>query len=200
MAFDTLPGVEADTLITTIGVSGIAVAFALQSILSDVASAITIAFDQPFVEGDGIVVDGMGGTVEKIGLKSTRLRSWDGQEIIVSNSDLLSSRINNYKNMERRRVILNFGVVYQTSVKKLKKIPSLVEKIINNTESTTYGRVHFTTLNDSSLDFEAMYWIDSTDYAVFMDAKHAINMALLKVFEDESIRFAYPTQTVYLEK
>ena len=200
MAFDTLPGVEADTLITTIGVSGIAVAFALQSILSDVASAITIAFDQPFVEGDGIVVDGMGGTVEKIGLKSTRLRSWDGQEIIVSNSDLLSSRINNYKNMEHRRVILNFGVVYQTSHKKLKKIPSLVEDIVTNTENAVYVRTHFTTLNDSSLDFETMYWVDSTDFAVFMDAKHAINMALIKVFEAECIDFAYPTQTVYLEK
>ncbi|MCD6475760.1 MAG: mechanosensitive ion channel [Anaerolineaceae bacterium] len=200
MAFDTLPGVEADTLITTIGVSGIAVAFALQTILSDVASAITIAFDQPFVEGDGIVVDGMGGTVEKIGLKSTRLRSWDGQEIIVSNSDLLNSRINNYQNMERRRVILNFSVVYQTSAEKLKKIPSLVEEIVISTENATYVRTHFTALSDSSLDFETMYWVDSTDYAVFMDAKHTINMALIAVFEVESIDFAYPTQTVYLEK
>jgi len=200
MAFDTLPGVEADTLITTIGVSGIAVAFALQSILSDVASAITIAFDQPFVEGDGIVVDGMGGTVEKKKLTMTRLRSWDSQEIIVQNSHLFNRRINNPQNMERRRVILNFGVVYQTSVEKLKKIQSLVEEIVTSTENATYARTHFTALNDSSLDFETMYWVDSTDFAIFMDAKHAINMALIAVFEVEGIDFAYPTQTVYLEK
>ena len=200
MAVDSLPGVDATTLIATMGVGGIAIAFALQNILADFASALTIAFDQPFEEGDGILVEDIGGTVEKIGLKSTRLRSWDGQEIVFANSDLLTSRINNYKQMERRRVVLNFGVVYQTTADELERIPEMVEEIITGMGNTTYGRTHSTILNDSSIDFETMYWVDSPDYDLFMERRHQINIAMIRRFEQEGIEFAYPTRTVIVEK
>lgn len=200
MAIDTLPGVEATTLIATLGIGGIAIGFALQSVLSDFASALTIAFDQPFEEGDGIVVDGLGGTVEKIGLKSTRLRSWDGQEVVIANSDLLSSRINNYKTMERRRVVLNFGVVYQTTADDLERIPSLLEQLISGIENVTYARTHSTLLNSSSIDYECVYYVESADFNLFMDIRHQVNVALIRRFEEEGIEFAYPTQTIFVEK
>ena len=200
MAIDTLPSVDVTTLIATFGIGGIAVAFALQNVLSDFAAAFTIAFDQPFEEGDGIVVDGIGGTVEKIGLKSTRLRSWDGQEIVISNSDLLASRINNYKTMERRRVTLNFGVVYQTTADELARIPSMVQDIIESMESVTYARTHSTVLNSSSIDYETVYYVESADFNLFMDVRHQVNIQLIRRFEEKGIEFAYPTQTVFVEK
>lgn len=200
MAIDTLPGVEVTTLIATMGIGGIAIAFALQSVLSDFASALTIALDQPFEEGDGILVDGVGGTVEKIGLKSTRLRAWDGQEIVISNSDLLSSRINNFKTMERRRVVLNFGVIYQTTAAELERIPDLVKEIITTEDQVTYARTHSTLLNSSSIDFECVYYVESANFDLFMDIRHRINVALIQRFEQEAITFAYPTQTIYTKK
>ena len=200
MAVDALPNVDATALITTMGIGGIAVAFALQNVLSDFAAAMTIAFDQPFREGDALVVDGVGGTVEKIGLKSTRLRSWDGQEIILSNSDLLNSRINNYKTLERRRVVMNFGVVYQTTAVNLARIPGMLEDIITNYEQVSYDRTHSTTLNDSSIAFECVYYVDSADFNLFMDRRHQINLDILHRFEEQGIELAYPTRTVILEK
>ena len=200
MAIDSLPGVDVTALIATFGIGGIAVAFALQNVLSDFAAALTIAFDQPFEEGDGILVDGIGGTVEKIGLKSTRLRSWDGQEIVIANSDLLSSRINNYKTMERRRVTLNFGVVYQTTADELARIPSLLQEIIESLESVTYARTHSTVLNSSSIDYETVYYVESADFNLFMDIRHQVNVQLIRRFEEEGIEFAYPTQTIFVEK
>lgn len=198
MALDSIPGFNANTLITTLGVGGIAIAFALQSVLADVASALTIAFDQPFEVGDGVVVDDLGGTIETIGLKSTRIRSWDGQEVICSNSDLLKSRINNYKNMERRRVMLKFGVVYDTSAGQLEHIPARVESIVSSVADTEFVWCYFTELGASSLQFQAMYWVNSTDFNVFLKARHAVHLAMVKQFEQEGIAFAYPTQTVFL--
>jgi small-conductance mechanosensitive channel len=200
MAVDTLPSVDVTTLIATMGIGGIAIAFALQNVLSDFTSALTIAFDQPFEQGDAILVDGIGGTVEKIGLKSTRLRSWDGQEIVISNSDLLGSRINNFKTMERRRVVLNFGVIYKTKAADLERIPDLVKEIITAEEQATYARTHSTKINNSAVDFECVYYVESADFNLFMDIRHRVNVALIRRFEKEKIEFAYPTQTIYVEQ
>jgi small-conductance mechanosensitive channel len=199
LALDSIPGFNANTLITTLGIGGIAIAFALQSVLADVASALTIAFDQPFEVGDGVVVDDLGGTIETIGLKSTRIRSWDGQEVICSNSDLLNSRINNYKNMERRRVMLNFGVVYDTSAAQLEQIPAMIQSMVSSVADTEFVWCYFTEVGASALQFQAMYWVNSTDMNVFLKARHAVHLAMVQQFEREGIAFAYPTQTVFLE-
>lgn len=200
MALDTLPGVDVTTLIATLGIGGIAIAFGLQRLLSDFTAALTIPFDQPFEVGDALLVDGIGGTVEKIGLKSTRLRSWDGQEIVISNSDLLSSRINNFKTLERRRVLMNFRVTYQTSADNLARIPELVEGIISNLEQATYARTHSTLLNSSSIDFECVYYVESADFTRYMEVRHQVNIALIRCFEEAGIKFAFPTQTIFVEK
>ncbi|MEE4195498.1 MAG: mechanosensitive ion channel family protein [Anaerolineae bacterium] len=199
MAIDALPGVEITTLVTTMGIGGIAIAFALQNVLSDFAAALTIAFDQPFEEGDGILVDGLGGTVEKIGLKSTRIRSWDGQEIVIANSDLLNSRINNYKTLERRRVTLKFSVIYQTSADDLERIPSIVQEIVEGFEKVTYARTHSTSLINSSVDYESVYYVESADFNLYMDIRHQVNIALIRRFEEEGIKFAYPTRTIFMD-
>jgi small-conductance mechanosensitive channel len=200
MALDALPDIEVTTLIATLGIGGIAIAFALQNVLSDFAAALTIALDQPFQVGDVIDVEGVGGRVEQIGLKSTRLRSWDGQEIIFANAKLLNSRINNFKSVERRRVVMNFRVVYQTKAEDLDRIPSLVEGIISELDQVTYDRTHSTSLNASWIDYECVYYVDSADFNLFMDIRHQVNVALFRRFEEEGIEFAYPTQTIFVEK
>ncbi len=199
MAIDALPGVEITTLVTTMGIGGIAIAFALQKVLSDFAAALTIAFDQPFEEGDGILVDGLGGTVEKIGLKSTRIRSWDGQEIVIANSDLLNSRINNYKTMERRRVTLKFSVTYQTPADDLERIPMIIQEIVEGFENVTYARTHSTSLINSSVEYESVYFVESADFNLYMDVRHQVNVALIRRFEEEGIKFAYPTRTIFMD-
>lgn len=200
MALDSIPGIEVSTLVTTMGITGIAVAFAIQNILSDLFAALSITFDQPFAVGDVIVVDDLIGTVERIGLKSTRVRSLSGEQLIFSNSDLLSSRIRNFQQMDRRRVVLKFGVTYQTPHEKLQVIPEMVEHVIAGREKVTFDRAHFTGFGDSTLDFEVVYWVENSDYGFFMDMQQDIDLKLMKRFEEENIEFAYPTQTVFLEK
>ncbi|MCD4671668.1 MAG: mechanosensitive ion channel family protein [Anaerolineaceae bacterium] len=200
MALDSIPGIEVSTLVTTMGITGIAVAFAIQNILSDLFAALSITFDQPFAVGDVIVVDDLIGTVERIGLKSTRVRSLSGEQLIFSNSDLLSSRIRNFQQMDRRRVVLKFGVTYQTPHEKLQVIPAMVEHVIAGREKITFDRAHFTGFGDSTLDFEVVYWVENSDYGFFMDMQQDIDLKLMKRFEEENIEFAYPTQTVFLEK
>jgi small-conductance mechanosensitive channel len=200
MAIDALPGIEITTLVATLGIGGIAVAFALQNVLSDFAAALTIALDQPFQVGDSIEVDGLGGSVEKIGLKSTRIRAWDGQEIIFSNDRLLNNRIHNFKSLERRRVVMNLRVVYQTKTEDLDRIPSLVERIISAFDQVTYERTHSTSLNASWIEYECLYHVDSADFKLFMDIRHQINVGILRCFEEEGIQLAYPTQTIFVEK
>jgi small-conductance mechanosensitive channel len=199
MALDSIPGIEVSTLVTTLGVTGIAVAFAIQNILEDLFAALSITFDQPFIIGDFIVVDDMIGTVERIGLKSTRVRSLSGELLVFSNSDLLDSRIRNYQKMDRRRVELKFGVTYQTPQEKLREIPKMVETVITGREKVSFDRAHFTGFGDSALDFDVVYYVDSSDYVLFMDVQQAIGLELLKRFEGEGIEFAYPTQTVFVE-
>ncbi len=199
LALDNL-GVEVTALITGLGIGGVAVALAVQNILGDLFASLSIVLDKPFVIGDFIIVDDQMGTVEKIGLKTTRLRSLSGEQLIFSNSDLLNSRIRNFKRMQERRVVFTLGVVYQTPVEKLAAIPNIIRSIIEATEQVRFERSHFRSYGDSSLDFETVYWVLSPDYNLYMDRQHEINLEIYRRFEKEGIEFAYPTRTLYLEK
>lgn len=200
LVLDSIPGVEVTSLITGLGIGGLAVGLALQSILGDLFASFTIALDKPFVIGDFIVVDDYSGTVEDIGLKSTRIRSLTGEQLIFSNTDLLGSRIRNYKRMARRRVAFSIGVTYETPVEKLERIPDIVRTVIETQEDVTFDRAHFKSMGDFSLNYEVVYFIENPDYTVYMDRQQAINLALFRRFGEEGIEFAYPTQVVYLNQ
>lgn len=191
--------VEISSLVASLGIGGIAIALALQNILGDLFASLSITFDKPFVIGDFVVVDEFEGNVEDIGLKSTRIRSLSGEELIFSNTDLLNSRISNYKRLEKRRISFTIGVIYGTPVEKLKMIPGMIEDIISPLDSVQYERTHLKTLGDYSLDFSVVYHVLLPEYAAYLDIQQVINLEIYKRFEEEGIEFAYPTQTVLLE-
>ncbi|MFQ5791825.1 MAG: mechanosensitive ion channel family protein [Acidobacteriota bacterium] len=191
-------GVEVTALLASLGVGGIAVALASQSILGDLFASLSIVFDKPFVVGDFIIVGDLLGTVERIGLKTTRLRSLSGEQLVFSNNDLLASRIRNFKRMQERRVLFSIGVVYETPYAKLTKIPELLNEIISKEEQARFDRAHFKAYGDSSLNFEIVYWVKVPDYNTYMDIQQRINLAIFRRFEEEGISFAYPTRTLYL--
>jgi small-conductance mechanosensitive channel len=199
LALDNL-GINITALVAGLGVSGIAVALALQNILGDLFASMSILLDKPIVIGDFIVVDNLMGTVEHIGLKTTRLRSLGGEQLIFANSDLLKSRIRNYKRMEERRALFTVGVVYQTPPEKLAAIPGMIEEIIKAQESARFDRSHFKSFGNFSLDFENVYYIKSPDYSAYMNVQQAINLAIFRRFQEEGIEFAYPTQTVFVDR
>lgn len=193
-------GVQVTTLVAGLGIGGLALAFAAQAILQDIFSFVTIFFDRPFEIDDFIVVGELRGTVEHIGVKTTRLRSISGEQLIFSNRDLTDSRIRNYKRMENRRVLFTLGVTYNTTSETLEEIPGIIKEIILSVENTTFDRAHFKELADFSLNFEVVYYVMSQDYKVYMDVHHKINIVIKKTFDERGIEFAFPTQTVYIEK
>lgn len=193
-------GVDVTALVAGMGVGGIAIALAVQNILGDLFASLSIVIDKPFVVGDFIEVDTFIGTVEHVGLKTTRIRSNTGEQIVISNGDLLKTRIRNYKRMEERRILFRFGVIYQTPVAKLKDIPRIVQKIVDDLEATRFERTHFVQFGDSSLDFEVVYWMLDPDFIAFRNAQQDINYQLFERFTEEGIEFAYPTQTLFVEK
>jgi small-conductance mechanosensitive channel len=193
-------GVEINSLVASLGIGGIAVALAVQNILGDLFASLTIALDKPFVIGDAVEVDNFVGDVENIGLKSTRIRSLSGEELIFSNNDLLNSRIRNYKRLEKRRISFSFGVVYGTPLEKLKLIPGIVEEIITPLNTVEFERVYLTTLGDYSLDFGVVYHVLDPSYKAYLDIQQTINFDLYRRLEQEGIEFAYPTQTIFMEK
>ena len=199
IALDNM-GIDITALIAGLGVGGIAVALAVQNILGDLLSSLSIVLDKPFVIGDFIIVNDHLGTVEHIGLKTTRIRSLYGEQIIFSNSDLLKSRIRNYKRMYERRVVFKFGVTYQTPYKKLETIPNMIRTIIEAQPTSRFDRAHFKEYGDSSLDFEVVYYVKDPDYNKYMDIQQAINLAIFSNFEKEGIDFAYPTRTLFINK
>ncbi|MBN1793225.1 mechanosensitive ion channel family protein [Candidatus Woesearchaeota archaeon] len=193
-------GYDISTLVAGLGIGGIAIALALQSVLGDLFASISIYFDKPFKVGDFIVLGTEMGEVKRIGIKSTRIQSLSGEEIVVSNLELTTARVRNYKKMKRRRIQYLFGVTYQTSNKKLKKILEIVKQIFKDVKEADLDRVHFKTFAASSLDFEVIFYVNTNDYTKYMDIQQNINFRLKEAFEKEKIDFAYPTQTVYLEK
>ncbi|MFN2113328.1 MAG: mechanosensitive ion channel family protein [Anaerolineales bacterium] len=192
--------IEINSLITSLGIGGIAVALAVQHILGDLFSSLSISLDKPFAIGDFIVVGDFEGDVEDIGLKSTRVRALSGEEVIFANSDLLNSRIRNYKRLEERRISFSFGVVYGIPSEKLEAIPGMVEEIIAPLENVRYERTHLKNLGDFALEYSVVYFVLVPDYASYLDIQQQINLALYRRFEEEGIEFAYPTQTVVLDQ
>jgi small-conductance mechanosensitive channel len=199
LALDNIPGVEITALVASLGIGGIAVAMAVQNVLSDLFASLSIVLDKPFVYGDFIIVDNHLGSVENIGLKTTRLRSLSGEQLIFSNSDLLRSRIRNYKRMAERRVVFSIGVVYQTPHDKLKNIPDMIRRIVKSQNSVRFDRAHFQGFGESALTFEVVYYVLSPDYNIYMDIQQAINLGIVQCFEREEISFAFPTQTVHVQ-
>jgi small-conductance mechanosensitive channel len=193
-------GYDITTIITGLGIGGIAIALAAQTVLGDLFSYLVIFFDKPFEIGDFIIVDDKMGTVEYIGIKTTRLRTLGGEQLICSNTDLTNSRVHNYKRMEQRRVVFKFGVVYNTPAEKLKQIPLIVKTAIESMELTRFDRAHFLSFGDYSLNFEVVYYVLSADYNQYMDIQQNINLQLFQHFENEAIEFAFPTQTLLFSK
>jgi small-conductance mechanosensitive channel len=184
-----------------LGVGGIAIAFALQSILSDAFSAFSIYFDHPFEIGDFIMVgDEYAGTVTHISMKSTRIQLLQGEELVISNRTILDKSIRNFKKLKKRRVTFTIGVAYSTPVSKLKKIPDMIREIILKNELTEVDRIHFKEFGPYSLNFEVVYYIDSPEYKKYMDIQHEINIGIKECFEKEGVEIAFPTQTIYLNK
>lgn len=193
-------GINVSTVVAGLGISGIAMALAAQTILKDLLCYFAIILDRPFIIGDFIIVGDMMGVVENIGILTTRVTSLSGEQLVFSNADLIGSRVRNYKKMRRRRVLFNFGVTYQTSAKQLKTIPGLVKGIIESNEDTIFDRAHFAKYGASSLDFEVVYYVDGSDYNKYMDIQQAINLAIYQEFQTHHIEFAYPTQTLYVNQ
>ncbi|MCA9429975.1 MAG: mechanosensitive ion channel family protein, partial [Candidatus Omnitrophica bacterium] len=187
-------GFEITALVAGLGVGGIAIAFALQSILGDIFCSIAILLDKPFVVGDFIIVQDMLGSVENIGIKTTRLRSLSGEQIVFSNADLLSSRIRNFKRMYERRVLFSFGVVYETDLDNVEAIPGIVREIIESIDKTRFDRAHFKEYGDFALNYEVVYYVLDADYNVYMDIQQEINIRLFREFKERDIHFAYPTR------
>lgn len=193
-------GVKVSGIVAGLGIGGVAVALAAQAILGDLFSYFTIFFDRPFEIGDFIITGEFLGTVEHIGVKTTRLRSLSGEQLIFSNSDLTNSRLRNYKRMERRRVLFQIGVTYETDTAALKAIPGIIKAIISGFADTVFDRAHFASYGDFSLNFEIVYYVLGSDYNRYMDIQQEINFQIKEEFEQRGIEFAYPTQTLFLKK
>lgn len=191
-------GLNVTALVASLGIGGIAVALAVQNILGDLFASLSIAIDQPFVIGDFIIIDDLMGTVEHVGLKTTRIRSLGGEQIIFSNNDLLKSRIRNYKRMQERRAVFSFGVTYDTPYATLEIIPQLIRQAIETQDKVRYDRAHFKNFGASSLDYEVVYYVLEPDYNVYMNTQQAVNLRLVKLFAEHNIAFAFPTQTLHL--
>ena len=198
LALDNL-GVNVTALITGLGIGGVAIALAVQNVLGDVLAALAIVLDKPFVLGDFIIVGSEMGTVEQIGVKTTRVRSLGGEQIIFSNAELLQSRIRNYKRMEERRVLFRFGVLYSTPQDKLELLPRIAREAVQAQDRVRFDRAHFATFGDSALEVEVVYYVLSPDYSVYMDIQQAINLTLFRRLSEEGVGFAFPTRTVHIE-
>lgn len=193
-------GVDITALVAGLGIGGIAVALAVQNVLGDLLASLSITLDRPFVIGDFLIVDDFLGSVENIGIKSTRLRSLSGEQIIMSNADLLKSRVRNYGRMMERRIVFTIGVTYETPASLLEKIPGLIREIVESQQHTRFDRSHFAKYGDFSLNFETVYYVLAPDYNLYMDIQQTINLTIYRRFEELGVQFAYPTQKLYLEK
>lgn len=193
-------GINITSLIAGLGIGGIAVALALQNILGDLFSSFAIHFDKPFRVGDFIVVGDKKGVIEKIGIKTTRIRALQGEEVIISNRELTSAQIQNFKNMQERRASFSFGIIYETPTEILKKIPEIVKDIIDGIPGTRFNRTHFKQFDDSALSFEVVYYVLSGDYDEYMNIQQEINIKIMEAFKEVGVSMAYPTRTVYMQK
>lgn len=192
-------GIEITSLIAGLGIGGIAIAFALQGILSDLFASFSIYFDKPFRIGDFVTIGNDSGTIEKIGIKSTRIRALTGEELVVSNAELTTARVQNYKKMAERRIAFRFGITYDASSAQVQKVIDIISDIIENAEGAQLDRAHFVEFGDSALNFEVVYYVTSPDYAQYLDIQQSVNFQLMDALEQEGIEFAFPTRTVYVK-
>ncbi|HMO02951.1 MAG TPA: mechanosensitive ion channel family protein [Oligoflexia bacterium] len=192
-------GINVTALVAGLGVGGVAVALAVQNILSDLFSSLSIVMDKPFEVGDFIIIDDIMGNVERVGIKTTRLRSLSGEQIVLANTDLLKSRIKNFKRMFERRVTFSLSVVYGTPLKKLEQIPVWIEEIIKGRDLVRFDRAHFRDFLDSGLKIEVTYFVQSSDMKLYLDRQQEINIAIIKKFKEEGVEFAFPTRVLYLQ-
>lgn len=193
-------GYDITTLIAGLGIGGIAIALAAQTILGDLFSYLVIFFDKPFEIGDFISVEDKSGTVEYIGIKTTRLRTLSGEQLICSNTYLTNSRVHNFKRMQERRAVFNIGVVYTTPPDQLRMIPELLKEIILSNENIRFDRAHFQGFGESRLNFEVVYFVLSPDYNLYMDIQQKVNIAIMEKFQSNNIEFALPTRTIMVQK
>lgn len=193
-------GFDISAVIAGLGIGGIAIALAAQTILGDLFSYFVIFFDRPFEVGDFITVQDKIGTVEYTGIKTTRVRALTGEQLVFSNTDLTNSRIHNFKKMQERRVVFKLGVIYQTTAAQLEEIPKIVRQIIEAHSDVRFDRGHFASYGDFSLNFEFVYFVSGSDYVKYMDTQQSINLKIYAEFEKRGIEFAYPTQTLFVNK
>ena len=198
VALDNL-GVQVTAMVAGLGIGGVAIALAVQNILGDLFASLSIVLDKPFVYGDFVIVDDMLGTVEKIGIKTTRIRSLSGEQIVFSNSDLLNSRIRNYKRMFERRVVFTVGVVHATPREQVAAIPTMIREAVEAHSDLRFDRAHFFRFGESAYDYEVVYYVLDPSYNVYMDRQQAINLHIVDYFAEHGIRIAYPTRTLHVE-
>ena len=192
-------GVDVTALVAGLGVGGIAIAFAAQTVLADLFASFSIVFDRPFEVGDFIIVGDYMGNVERVGIKTSRLRSLSGEQIVISNGDLLQSRIRNYKRMVERRIVFQISVTYDTPYDKLRLVPDMLKEIVSAQEKARLDRAHFASYGDAWLTFEVVYYVLSPDYTLYMDTQQAMNFEIFRRFGELGIEFAFPTQTLYVK-
>ena len=193
-------GVDVTALITGLGIAGVAVALAVQNVLGDLLASLSIALDKPFVIGDFIVVDTFQGTVEDIGLKSTRLRSLSGEQIIMSNAELLKARIRNYQRQTERRVVFTLTFPLETAPAAMARVPVIVRELLSAEERVRIDRSHFHAITDQALAVETVYFVLSAEYNVYMDIQQRLNLAMLERLAAEGIRLAVPTRSVVVRE
>ncbi len=195
-------GININSLLTGLGIGGVALALASQTILGDIFNFFVIILDKPFKKGDFIILplSNLSGTIEDIGLKSTKIRTLRGELLIITNSKIMGEMIQNFSSMKERRVVQNIGVIYETPLEKLKIIPDIIKKIIEKTPNTRFDRAHLTNFGSYSIDFEFVYYVTSPDYNLYMDTHQDILNEIADKFKKENIQFAYPTQKLYLVK
>jgi small-conductance mechanosensitive channel len=192
-------GFDVSTLLASLGVGGIAIALASQAILGDLFSYLVIFFDKPFEIGDAVTLSNdVTGTIEYIGIKTTRIRSVSGEQLVISNTNMTNSTIRNWKRMEQRRVAFKLGVVYRTSYRLLQQIPSLVKAIVLEQQQVRFDRAHLQEYGNYSINFEIVYFITAPDYNLFMDTHQAVLFRIHEEFSKLGIEFAMPTQTLFI--
>ncbi|MCS3835608.1 small-conductance mechanosensitive channel [Pseudomonas sp. JAI111] len=191
-------GVNITAFVASLGVGGIAIALAVQNILGDVFASLSIAVDKPFEVGDFIVVGSMSGTVEHVGLKTTRIRSLSGEQIVMANAEMIGSTIQNYKRLQERRIVFEIGLTYDCSTEQVKQVPKKIEQIIRGQEKARFDRSHFKSFGESALEFETVYIVLDPSYNVYMDVQQTINFELMEAFAALNVNFAFPSRTVYV--
>ncbi|UUX94111.1 mechanosensitive ion channel [Aquabacterium sp. J223] len=193
-------GIDITAFVASLGVGGIAVALAVQNVLGDLFASLSIAVDKPFEVGDFIVFGDVSGTVEQVGLKTTRIKALSGEQVVVANTDLLKQTVHNYKRLQQRRIQFGFGITYDATPEQVEQVPAVVARIVRGRETLRFDRAHFKGFGESSLDFEVVYVVLDADYNVYMDEQQAINLALMRELAALGVEFAFPTRTVIVSR